>query len=192
MDTVLIEAPEDAFIVSVVPEGRVAVAQKLIELKSPKLEKDRSQLVALEEHLTYIERPFKDGRIDQEIAALGQKEKALSEAVVWQQKVVDAADAQVSIGHQVLGYLGEAKVKMIEAQNSQIDAQLASSHAVQKKVDLLDKIATARNKIARDHQYLNAMDKALTINSGVNGTFYAVVVVGSFVRKGHTLGKINI
>jgi len=78
MDTVTIEAPEDAFVLVIAPEGRIALGGQLIVLKSPKLEQHRSGLVALEEHLSYLERPFTDGRIDDEIAALAQKEQLQS------------------------------------------------------------------------------------------------------------------
>jgi hypothetical protein len=192
MDTVIVEAPEDSFIVHIAPEGRVAENQQLIALKSPKLEQQRSSLLALEEHLSFLERPFTDGRIDEEIAALVQKEQLLSNAVTNQTQVRDIIQGRVDTGHATLDELENAQIKVIQSQNSQIDAHLASSHAARKKVDMQDKIVTAKNKIDRDKQYLDEMGKALTIISGVTGTFYPNAFAGAFVRKGHVLGKINL
>jgi hypothetical protein len=192
MDTLTVEAPEDSFIVSIAPDGRVAAAQKLVVLKSPKLEQYGSSLLALEEHLSFMERPFTDGRIDEEIAALAQKEHLLADAVTAQTQARDTIQLRVSLGQATLDELDNAQIKLLQSQNAQIDAHLASSHAILKKIDLQDKINTAKNKIARDKLYLDAMNGSLHISSGIAGTFFPNAVAGSFVRKGHVLGKINL
>jgi hypothetical protein len=192
MESIGIEAPEDSIVIQIAPEGRVAVNQRLIVLKSPRLEQHRSSLLALEEHLSYLERPFNDGRIDEEIAALAQKEQFLADAVTLQEKILDFAQLQFKSGQTSIDTPENAEVKLIQSRNARTDAHLASSHAARKKVDLQDKITTAKNKIGRDKQFLDTMDKSLTISSSVSGTFYPNTLVNYFVRKGHLLGKINL
>jgi hypothetical protein len=149
--------------------------------------------VALEEHLSFLERPFTDGRIDQEIAALAQKAAIMSDAVSAQAELRRIIAIQVSQGQNTHANLYAEDIKLIQVTNAKLDADLASSHAERKKIDLQDKLASASSKIVRDRDFLNAMDNALTIRSTINnGTFHPATIVNSFVRKGHVLGRIEL
>jgi hypothetical protein len=166
MESVTIEAPDDVLIVQIAAQGNVTKGQQLVALTSPRLKLERSRLIALEEHLSFLERPFNDGRIDEEIAKLADKAKLLAQAADAQIMRRDEIKAIVDSGSMgSLPTLEEENVKMFQALNSKIDADLASSHAERKKTDLLDKITSAKNKLARDRTYLDEMEKTLTVSA---------------------------
>ena len=70
----LIEAPDDIYIVSIsAADGAVKAGQTLMILGSFSVERIENQLALFEEHINIMERPFKDGRIDEEIQMLKNK-----------------------------------------------------------------------------------------------------------------------
>jgi hypothetical protein len=72
-----------------------------------------------------------------------------------------------------------------------LDAILASSQAQQKADDLKDKIVVAKDKLKREENYVNAMFDALTFVTPIDGKVIALIVDGSFVKKGTTVAEIK-
>jgi hypothetical protein len=74
MATYSIEAPDDAFVTFVLPDGAVVQKQaKVITFRSPNLERLKASLDALRDHIAIIERPFADRRLKAEIQALADR-----------------------------------------------------------------------------------------------------------------------
>jgi len=149
-------------------------------------------LIAMEQHLGFLERPFADGRIDDEIAALAEKEKNLVQQVSLQQQNYDIEQEKYQQGGTSELAVFTARIPLTQTQAAQLDAQLASSQAKQKKTDMLANIASAKAKIAADKACLAELMNGLTVIARANGTFYPNVGVNSFVRKGDVLGSIVI
>jgi hypothetical protein len=63
--------------------GPVAKGQELLRLKSLNVKRMEIHIALFKEHIDVMERPFKDGRIDQEIAMLKQKADILKDTVDW-------------------------------------------------------------------------------------------------------------
>ena len=72
--------------------------------------------------------------------------------------------------------------------SSKQDADKAEKH----RDDALDKIALAKAKIGQYEKLLSEQRAALIIVSKYDGRFTSRVALGSFVRRGHTLGEITI
>jgi len=193
MSDLIIEAPVDGFVAEIAPAGAVTTGGRLVAMKSPQLERQKAGLLSAEEQLSFLELPFKDGRIDAEIAALAQKEKILKDAAAAQQAIYDTLNDQ---NHLIGGvdpqHLLTAQIATLQAQIALIDAHLASSHADRKKNDMLDKIASTKTKIDADQAYLEEMGNALTVLAARNGRFTPAISLGSFVRKGHELGTFSL
>src|SRR5690242_14236712 len=78
--TIVIQAPEDAFVSEIAKDGAVKAGQKIVVFRSPKLDRFASNLTALEERISIRERPFSDGRVDEVISLTMQKAQALKQA----------------------------------------------------------------------------------------------------------------
>jgi hypothetical protein len=86
-----IEAPDDVFVDRVIiADGPVVSNQQLLVLRSPRIERMLSRLAGFQQHIEIAERPFHDGRADEEIATIVAKAKALKDAK-------DDLDKQVEI-----------------------------------------------------------------------------------------------
>lgn len=98
-DKILIEAPDDVSIESVaVQNGPVKKGDQLLRLKSFHLERMEINVALFKEHIDIMERPFKDGRIDQEIAILKQKSDLLNEIMASAQCDVDSLEEAKKAG----------------------------------------------------------------------------------------------
>src|SRR5258708_39513910 len=81
-ETILVEAPDDVSIEEVlVRNGPIKRGQQLLRLKSFHVERMQIHIALFKEHIDIMERPFQDGRIDQEIAILKQRPDVLNEIV---------------------------------------------------------------------------------------------------------------
>jgi hypothetical protein len=78
-----------------------------------------------------------------------------------------------------------------QAETAYLDANVAASHAERKRDDLIDKITSAKNKLAREDTYVTTMQAAMSISSPSDGRFIGYVGVNSFVKKGQEIGDIN-
>jgi hypothetical protein len=197
MGTIVFEAPDDVFVQEIAANEQVAKGDKLIVFRSPGLDRLHASLESLLEHIAIIERPLKDGRVDEEIKTLNQKAPILKEAS-------EAADAALVVVKNFpphdpgappgdldgLRALRDAQITAAQAQCAYLDAELSASHAERKKLDLLDKIASAKNKLAREQDYLSAMAAGLTILSPNAGQFTGHVSPGAFLKKGQVAGEV--
>jgi phage terminase Nu1 subunit (DNA packaging protein) len=191
MGKIMVRAPDDALVASIVPDGQVAVGQKIIQLQSPHLDRLQSSIVALQEHIAIIERPINDGRLAEEMATMVDKASSLKNAVEFANKVVQLVEDGVPVGQYTAEDLNQAKIRAIQAETAYLDANLAASHAERKQNDLIDKITSAKNKLSREQIYVTAMQAAMSITSHVDGNFIGYIGVNFFVKKGQEIGEIN-
>ena len=191
MPTLEIEAPDDVIVSYIAPSGQVKSGQKLASLTSPNLDRMAASLVALQEHIDILLRPFNDGRLDQEIQALSQKAQALQDAFTALTQIEGDVSQSYALGLTDQVHVDQAKQSMLQAQSAKIDADIASSHAQQKKVDLFDKITSAKNRLQRENDYLTSMRGLLQVSAQRSGDFEGVAGQGSFVRKGKLIGTLK-
>lgn len=191
MGKLLIEAPDDVFVTAIVADGPVVGSQVLITLRSPRLERMQSSLIALNEHIAIIERPIADGRLDQEIATMGAKTAALSQAADLTAAIVVIVQQQFLVGQVGQKEVDQANVDAIQAKTAFLDSELSSTHAELKKNDMIDKIASAKNKLIRESTYLETMNGCLSIIAPVSGTFTASSGSGFFLKKGEIIAELD-
>lgn len=193
MTQLSIEAPVDVFVSEVAKDGPILAGQKILTLESPTLDRLQSTLDSLQTHIAIIERPLLDGRLDSEITALTTKAQALQAVVTLTTDTIAKATLEGKLG---IGWtyrdFNDMQIAQVQAKNAVVDANLAASHAAQKKIDLQDKIAAAKSKLIREQAYLMRMRKALIVEATSAGIFKAQAAVGSFLRKGKVIGEIEI
>jgi hypothetical protein len=187
----VIEAPDDVFVREITLDGHVRSGQPLALLESPNLDRQRSALLALQEHIAIIERPFRDGRIDEEITTLNTKARSLKDAADFADENVRIAEARHKAGTVHLDVLNTAKISSVQATSAYLDAILSASHAERKKIDLVDKLTSAKNKLSREVTYIDTMKIGLTILFSFNGTFKARVAANAFLKKGQIIGELE-
>jgi hypothetical protein len=190
MATIVIQAPEDAFVSEIAKDGAVNAGQRIVVFRSPKLDRFASNLTALEELIAIRERPFNDGRVDEVISLTMQKAQALKQAADARNTLYEDSVKELQAGRIGLDTLTSRDFDRQQATSAYIDAQIAASQAEKKKSDSQDKISVAKNKLTRDRAYLAAMQAALIIQSPEDGNFSARVAVSGFLKKGQTVGEI--
>jgi len=186
-----LEAPGDAFIDQVLAvNGPVRQRQQLLLLQSPLLDRLLSRISTYEEHIAITLRPFKDGRVDEEIRAIKVKHDALQDAVTLCQQIFKDQQDRLNVGQVTPVDVAAAHKDLLSAQSALADATVALNQAPAKKVDMIDKMKLASDTLSVHKKYLDAMKNAMTIYSPVSGEFKVYVGVGLFVKKGHILGEI--
>jgi len=94
-----VEAPDDVSVDAIISNnGPVKKGQQLMRLKSVNIDRAAIQIDLFKEHIDIMERPFKDGRIDDEIALLKQKSQLLSDIVDAVQRKIDRTKIAVQMG----------------------------------------------------------------------------------------------
>lgn len=255
-----IEAPDDVFVVAVHGAGNIVKAGDLIlELKSYRLTQWQSRLSMYAKQVEILERPFHDGRVDDEIKLLKAKANNLKNIRDIAASRLATADSQVKLGLRLKSsshYLELINVSSTttgsssgktgtqessstgvtqsgstststeastsnssstttdssttkaqaanpqymtyedistsasQTDNDYLDAQTAAGQADRKRQDALDKIALTKEKLSEQQQILNNLLDAMQVAASTDGTFEQVAGVGSFIKKGHLLGRI--
>jgi biotin carboxyl carrier protein len=185
-------APIDCFISqALITNGQVAANDKLVILKSPTLDSLASRLDIYTKQLALIQRPLNDGRVDEQIQTVTTKCTLLQSAVTNNQQLVSDIEQQVQTGAKNQDDLAEAQINLFSAQSAYADASLAADQAPKKKQDLLDKIAIAQESLNIHSSYVAAMQQSMTLTAPIAGQFSLSVAVGSFVKKGDTVGLLT-
>ena len=185
------EAPVDSIVDQLmVRSGRVAPGQLLLILRSPELDRLIFRVTAFQQHLEIAERAFQDGRVDEQIAALVSKRDDLTNAVKIQEDRCNLVKSEHAVGKVSVLDIYTETLALSPIYRSQIDAKLAADQAEKKKQDMIDKFAITKSELQNHETYLQAPKSAMTITASLDGTFNALVCVGSFVKKGHTVGEI--
>ena len=187
------EAPDDVFVDQVlVRAGPVTVDQKLLILRSPKIDRLLARSAAFQSQIEIAERPFHDGRLDEEIQALVQKSQYLKSAVDWTKEALTYAQQQFTIGQITLVDRDGAQLRVQRADSAYTDAKLAADHAPKKQQDMLDKLASMKEALRNHQTFLETMKSSLTITSPLAGDLQLFVGPNCFVKKGHSLGVIEL
>jgi hypothetical protein len=61
-----IQAPDDVIVHTISAAGKIQAGHELATLSSPRLDSLKASLSTLREHIDIIERPYHDGRVDEE------------------------------------------------------------------------------------------------------------------------------
>jgi hypothetical protein len=188
-----IEAPDDVFIDQVLAgDGPVKPKKPLLVLRSPRLDRLIARVAAFQQHIEIAERPFHDGRVDEEVQALVQKSEFLQRALEWSEEALQVANDKFRAGEIFQVDVDKAQVDVLRAGSAHIDAKIASDHAPKKHRDMIDKLNATKESLRQHQAFLQVMKSAMTISSPVKGQFKALVAPGWFVRRGHVLGEITI
>src|SRR5262249_1533922 len=139
------------------------------DISAPSIDRRRGHLEALELHVEIIERPFKDGRLDEEIKALQDKVGLLEEAIKGQTEIYESVKAQYQVGARLIYELNEAQVALYQAQCALIDGRISVSQASRKKDDLSDKVEGAKLSLKQERAILEQAEKALSISAPIAG-----------------------
>jgi hypothetical protein len=188
-----IQAPDDVIVNTISAAGQVQAGRELATLSSPRLDSLRASLTTLRQHIGIIERPYHDGRVDEEIQSINDKVKLLSQTINYytgdiEQQLKD----NIKVGEKNQVDWDEHMIKVYEVQSAMIDAQLSASQATRKKDDLLDKINSAKGRLSKEEVFLDGVTKALTITSPETGVFSPATAVGLFLKKGTSIGDLEI
>ncbi len=162
MQVLSIEAPEDVFIKSVAAPGPIKRGSVIVEFRSPLLDRMAASLQAMIDHVTVLERPFKDGRLDQEIKMYHEKESALKDACDQTEKARATIQDEVYLGNGATQLdLAEASALAAQAKASWLEAQISASQAERKRDDLQEQIDIAKRKLTREQQFIRTMIDSL-------------------------------
>lgn len=86
----------------------------------------------------------------------------------------------------------DAIVAADKAKNDLEKGRLSADQAEKQRQDAIDKIGLAKKKLLDQQQLLNELLEAMNVRCGTEGKFRAAVYPGSFVKKGHVLGRITL
>ena len=188
-----IEAPHDVFIDHILArDGLVKPKKALLVLCSPQLDRLIARVAAFQQHIEIAERPFHDGRVDEEVQALVQKSEYLKRALDWSEEALQSAYDRFRAGEIPQVDLDKAQVDVLHAGSAHRDAKIAADHAPKKHQDMIDKLNATKESLRQHQEFLQIMKSAMTISSPVEGQFKVLVAPGWFVRRGHVLGEITI
>jgi DNA repair exonuclease SbcCD ATPase subunit len=188
-----LEAPDDVFVQELAPDGTVQVNQVLMTLRSPNLERFQSRLTMLQKHMEIVERPLNDGRIDEAIKSLKDKAAALEAAKAAMDEEV--AGTQWKYNHGEIAdklQVNDVVIKSASDVNIYADIILQASQADKNLQDMKERLEAAKDHLMRDVEFLDKMQKSMTIVATAQGEFTGHVMIGSFARKGHILGVLSI
>lgn len=155
------------------------------------LERLQLRVAEFQHHIEVVDRPFHDGRVDDEINILHAKADILKHAKADADALVASMQDRLRVGEITDVDLLNVQIKAASAASAFLDADLASRHAERKRNDMADKLSITRNTLRYEQTYLSMIANSLTIISQISGTFVVAVARGSFVRRGHILGTIN-
>jgi biotin carboxyl carrier protein len=191
--TLEIEAPSDVFVADVVAtDGRVSKGTLLLKLKSHFLTQSQIRLVLLREQINFAERPFLDGRVDEEIKLIKSKAKYLSQKNQDAEAKLKLAESQVQLGTLDKSEYLAIVLNYTAIKTNYLDAELASNQAEKKKQELIDKISLAKDKLRLEEDALADLMMSMEVKANADGNFTSSVAVGSFIKKGHLLGRIML
>jgi hypothetical protein len=191
--TFSIEAPDDVSIEVVsVLNGPVTKGQQLLRLKSFNVERMEIHIALFKEHIDVMERPFKDGRIDQEIAMLKQKAGILKDTVDWAGYKAAYAKLKVDDGSYAKDVWHTAQIDLNKAKVDLLAAQLAADQAEKRRDDTLAKIQVAKDKLALHEKMLDDLRASMIVISSADGHYKSHVETNVFVKKGHVLGEFSL
>jgi hypothetical protein len=267
-----VEAPDDVFVVATPGKaGPVKIGDLIFQLKSYRLVQWQSRLTLISKQLEILERPFNDGRINEEITLLKTKadnlknirdiaaqrlaDADLSIKLGLRNKHVDRYQTFIPVTNTTSGttkgttgstestksttqetsntsssaglsnsnstsqsngsssssgtsdttesstttsqaanvlYMSYDDISTSASQtdNEYQDAQLAAGQADRKRQDALDKLTLSKQKLSEQQQILNQLQATMNVSAAASGVFELLVGVGSFVKKGHLLGRI--
>jgi hypothetical protein len=186
-----IAVPEDVFVDFIAQSGSVKSGDVIARLKSWSLQHAQNHAAILREHISISERPFLDGRVDEEIALLSVKLSNLKKTVDTTTALLASEQEQFKLGMNKIHDVDDALNSLDKANNDYLDADIAVKQASRKKQEALDKIALAKKKLDFIDTLNAARAGALTLTAVTAGTFTTEVGVGSFVQKGHHVGSIT-
>lgn len=187
-----IEAPDDVFVTNIAAEnGRVKSGDLLFSLKSYKLLERRNHLSLLSEQIAISERPFLDGRVNEQIEMIKKKAVDFSTMNDAAQKVLEEERRQSEVLGNNQDSYRSAVVNALQTHSAYLDADLSAHQAERKQKDAQDKIQLAKSKLDFHEKVLGELEETMMVKSGANGIFRSLVVTGLFVRKGHILGTLE-
>ncbi|CAE6844278.1 hypothetical protein R69658_06867 [Paraburkholderia aspalathi] len=185
-----LEAPDDVYVTTVAQDGKVEANSVLLVLASPMLRYWRLSIDAEKNQVDVTEQKYLNGRADEQrrmleakAAALSAASKASHDRVVWFAAHVDAGTASDLDAKQALR---DEKTD----DSASVEAASNARQEVLRQKEEKQKIAAQRGKIMAENELYAHLTAHLTVKAVANGTFKSLVVLGSFVKKGHLLGKI--
>jgi multidrug resistance efflux pump len=188
--SIIIQAPFDVIVTKVTPSGLVKSGQPLVELRAFELDHWDVQLSLHSQHLDIVERPFRDGRVDNDIELIQKTMKLRKDEFdVAQNAFRNGGLDPYNLGTVQSPELRQAQAALEDAERRYLSAKLEADQADQRKKDSLDKIALGRSKLDQQKRLLDEMRKALIIAAPWDGTFNSLTAVGFASKKGHTLGE---
>jgi hypothetical protein len=190
--TVSFEAPDDVFVNDVIVKyGHVNKGDSLVALHSPSLERQLARLSMHYEHLSIAERPFNDGRLDEEMAVLRAKAQNLQDAKTSTDQILAETENEYRAGTRAASDWNNARVAAYSATSAYLDAKMAADQAPKKRLDMIDKIRATRNTMDIHKSSLQAFAAGMTIVAPEGGTFRLVAALGSFVQKGDIICELR-
>jgi flagellar biosynthesis GTPase FlhF len=185
-----LEAPDDVYVTYVAQDGQREANSVLLVLESPMLKYWRLSIDSEKNQVDVTEQKYINGRADEQRRMLEAKTTALSAAskASHDRAVSLAAHAEAGTDTE-----GDAKQALRDANADESAAVEVASNAKQEMLrqkEEKQKIAKQREKIMAENELYSEMMAHLTVKTVASGTFKSFVVLGSFVKKGHLLGKI--
>ncbi len=185
-----LEAPDDVYVTTVAPDGKVEANAVLLVLESPMLRYWRLSIDAEKNQTDVTEQKYLNGRADEQPRMLEAKAADLSAASkASRDRVAWYASHTAAIG----SYEPDSSQAIRDSKTDDSASVEAASNAKQevlRQKEEKQKIAGQREKIRAENELYAQLIGHLTVTAVASGTFTSAVVRGSFVKKGHVLGRI--
>lgn len=185
-----LEAPDDVYVTTVAQDGRVEANSVLLVLESPMLRYWRLSIDAEKNQVDVTEQKYTNGRADEQRRMLEAKAAALSAASKASQDRFNSIAAHRDAGVVSRDYLKQALRDAKTDDSAAVEAASNARQEVLRQKEERQKIAAQRGKIMAENELYAQLIAHLTVKAVASGTFESFVVPGSFVKKGHLLGKI--
>jgi hypothetical protein len=148
--------------------------------------------LGLKGHLEIASRPFNDGRVEEQIKVIKEKVSIAESGQVAAKQSLGYWQHRIQIGTAPNEEVYQAQKALAPMASSYEDAILAADKIELHVKDARDRLRLSQEQLEREQAFLEDMTKRMTVASAVAGSFFAHVLEGAFVRKGHLLGEIEI
>jgi hypothetical protein len=187
-----IEAPEDVFVVRIAPDGTLGIGRELAVMTSPWLQRTRQELLVLRGHLEIASRPFYDNRMAGHVEGISDSTLTPTfghEAVAESGKMaLDEVNAGIERANRAVA----AAVNRKSPVSADVLATFEFSLIAQRVRDAKDGLLLAREYLDGQLMLMDELISRLTIRAPVEGRFVANALAGCFVKKGHSVGTLEV
>jgi hypothetical protein len=186
-----LEAPDDVYVTTVAQDGQVQANSVVLVLESPMPQYWRLSIDAEKNQVDVTEQKYLNGRADEQRRMLEAKAAALSAASKASRLQAVSLSAHAEAGAYF--DVDSARQALRDAKTDESASVEAASNARQEVLRQNEekrKIAAQREKIRAENELYAQLTAHLTVKAVASGTFKSFVVPGSFIKKGHLLGKI--